>query len=233
MEIEKSTGSLLKIQSLIAIPINTERIVSMKESVGLSKQNFSTVDSIKEVPWVLLELATQYYYTKVIGVEHPICRSMMFNNDEFEKLAPVLPQIFRNVTYYKITTPLEPYELWRVKIKGITDVGLQIVEKIPRVDFFSIMLHDLYIDCPTENASQELGLYECICTGEEDTINSDSSISMLLSNKYLKSIDISSVSFAGIKQLAIANAIASKAENTYIFVDKLTENVQLQMLCWV
>lgn len=235
MIVQKAGCDLITVQSKIAIPILSVDLVSKDKSS--TNFNINVVDAFGKIsgfPWILLELAIQYYYFKLLGTHQPICRMMYFSDDDLLKLRPYIQNCFNSLTLSKIETVLPPYKLWQVKVNGISDFGIEVINKVSSNDDFSIMLHELYIDDKAYSPlNEEDGLYKCLHSSEQKHCDADSTIQDLLANVFLKSIDVTSFANPRIEGSETLNKIVEVKGDVYIYIDDFSSDVKIKTLCWL
>lgn len=233
MLIQKAHGDLKAIQSRIAIPILSEEIITQNSKSDFKTELSEAFCELRNLPWVLLELAAQYYYFNLLGKNHPLCRMLYFSDAELRTVTPYIQSCFENVTFSRIRTDIAPYEVWKIKVNGISDFGIEVIKQIKIIDSFTAMLYELYIGDTISSFSDEEGLYECLCDKTHNNYNSDSSMQKLIANKYLRSIDVTNLDISHIAQNDSLNKMFSKNSIAYIYIDKFSPSVKLKTLCWV
>lgn len=231
MKIQKSTDSLLSIQSKISIPILSVELISKDSNTTVNIDVKEILYKKNEFPWFFVELATQYLYFNLLGKKHPLCRCLYFSDSEFSTIKDYLQACFINLTYSKIETPMTPYKLWQVKVNGISDLGVEVIENLPYTDTFTALLHELYIDKNMCSLSDVEGLYNC-CFSKEKLLCTDFELNNLASNSFQKSIDVTSLDISCIAKNDTLCQILSMKDDAYICIDKFSPYIKLKTLCW-
>ena len=110
-----------------------------------------------------------------------------------------------------------PYKLWQIKINGINDLGVQVIESLPYTDTFTALLHELYIDKNMCSLFDVEGFYNCsLC--EEKLLCTDLEVNNLINNSFQKSIDITRLDISCIAKNDTLCQILSVKADAYICI---------------
>lgn len=232
MRLQKMDCISLNFYSEISVPITARGALHGIHHCDCSETTTELLGKLSDIPWVLLELSTQYYYSRLLGENHPMCRMLFLSEFEWQQAKDVIALCFRKVTFCEVQTPLSSIPVWQIQVKGISAVGARAVEQLPRNNALNKLLHDLYLDEIAENIRESSGIYACKSEETQSNINFDCSFKHLFSNKFFRSIDVSNMSLSCLTKHVIINRIAATKENVWIVTDDFSNELHIKTLCW-
>ena len=163
-----------------------------------------------------------------------MCRIIYCTDLEIREIKTYISKIFKKVDFSVISTPLDNCNIWQIKLKGISELGLDVLKVLNKENRLPRVLRDLYYNPSFSTDSEQEGLYECFLNISEYNISlQDKSIEVLLNNKFFKTIDISSMSFEQCLQSDFIKKIVSRKKKTYIYIDYYSSSIHLKSLCWI
>lgn len=230
MILQKYHGDILPLLRQISYNIDLGDIFMLKPSDAPFPGCMELLRELDGNPWVLTALAAQYYYSKIHGPQDSICIVRILSDSELERMANSIQWCFRKVPYSRVTTALEPGQRWHVKLHGISDTGIAVIESLPKNNSFYRMLHALYIDIHPVDQQAEKGWYTCIGEADRQPSAFDRSFIPLFADKYQRALDVSNLSMRQLAQCNIPSLLPSE-KKMYLYVDDMDSAIT-KVLYW-
>lgn len=205
----------------------------MPEYSGVSNRktqlSFSKIEMcIKENPLILLNACTMHFYSALYGDKSDICKYMIFDKSDFDKIHKAVSCVFKKITCF-ISKTTDNEDIYIYKVQGINELGEKLLIKMEENKSIPKMWQDLYLSgkCPENEAE---GVY---AFKSNDKVYKEESkmLDSLLENPFFSSMDVSNLTVEEAEETPYIGKILDVNKNA-LFCFERHCGYCIKTLCW-
>ncbi len=186
---------------------------------------------------LVLHMARHAFYHNNVGAENNICTFMYLSKKEFCSQKKYLSLLFKKITIICEQNDQEDSLIYQIKVQGISNDGLVLLDKMKLNGCLPPILLDFYIEKSYADDYNENAFFELL--QKHDYIYCDNldvwTEKQLVYNKWINSFDVSALTMQQCLEHPLIKVIVNQKRKVYIYICECMEvkNLYHKILYWL